>query len=549
MNKRFKLGIREKTLALVIIPCLLIGIVVSIYAAISYRNIIEMEVEEKLMAAAYATELIDQNTGDDKALKDEEVLLYAEESGVEITIFEGNVRVSSSIEGAVGTTMSEDIQASMEKTGENYFATDANVNGHPFFGYYVPYIEDGKLVGSAFAGVPQEDANATIFSKTRNLVLVIVAIVVVAMIVATIIVSRLLKKLVSSVALVEQLHSNNLVIDYNNQFKNNADEYEGIYNSTYEFACNLNDIITNIQTASEELRDISGDLNENASIANQTTEEIAKAVENVASGAQNQAEDTQNVVESVNNMGTNIENIMENTNFLSETADKMNDAKDKVIAALDLLTVTNNSTMNDVKDVNKQIDLTNESINSIFAALNLIQDIATQTNLLSLNASIEAARAGEVGKGFAVVAEEIKKLAEQSSENSEEINQNLNALVNNYKLMIQKMEQTTNNINEQNDKLNETKANFVTLENGINDTNRQIELINEMVETLDQERDIISGVVLSLSAISEENAASTQQITASIEELNSIVNIVDDKANGLSGLSQDLADKVSIFNV
>lgn len=549
MNKRFKFGIREKTLSLVVIPCLLIGLIVSIYAAVSYKNIIQMEVEEKLMAAAYATELIDNNTGEDMELKDEEVLLYAEEAGVEITIFDGNVRVSSSIDGAVGTTMAENIEESMEKTGENYFATDANVNGHPFFGYYVPYIEDGKLVGAAFAGVPQEDANATITSKTRNLVLVIVAIVIVVMVVATLFINKLLKKLVSSVALVEQLHSNNLAIDYNTQFKNNSDEYEGIYNSTYEFAANLNEIITNIKNASEDMRHISGDLNENANIANQTTEEITKAVENVASGAQNQAEDTQNVVESVNNMGSNIENIMENTNFLSETATKMNDAKEKVIDALDMLTVTNNSTMDDVKDVNRQIDLTNESINSIFAALNLIQDIATQTNLLSLNASIEAARAGEVGKGFAVVAEEIKKLAEQSSENSDEINQNLNALVSNYKLMIQKMEQTTNNINEQNDKLNETRANFVTLENGINDTNKQIELINELVEALDEERDSISGVVLSLSAISEQNAASTQEITASIEELNGIVNMVDDKANGLSEISRELADKVAIFNV
>lgn len=549
MNKRFKFGIREKTLCLVIIPCLLIGLVVSIYAAVSYRNIIEMEVEEKLMATAYGATIISESLGMKADNMIDQIDRYAEESGVDITIFQGNVRAVSSIEGAVGTTMAEDIEKSLVETQENYFATDANVNGHPYFGYYIPFVVDGELAGSVFAGVPQEDANATIFTKTRNLVLVIIAIAIVVMIVATLFVNKLLKKLFSSVALVEQLYNNNLAVDYNNQFQGNRDEYEGIYNSTYEFASNLNDIITNIMNVSNDMNNISGDLNENASIANQTTEEIAKAVENVASGAQNQAEDTQNVVESVNNMGSNIENIMENTNFLSETATKMNDAKEKVIDALDMLTVTNNSTMDDVKDVNRQIDLTNESINSIFAALNLIQDIATQTNLLSLNASIEAARAGEVGKGFAVVAEEIKKLAEQSSENSDEINQNLNALVSNYKLMIQKMEQTTNNINEQNDKLNETKANFVTLENGINDTNKQIELINELVESLDRERDSISGVVLELSAISEQNAASTQEITASIEELNGIVNMVDDRANGISEISQELADKVAIFNV
>ena len=111
------------------------------------------------------------------------------------------------------------------------------------------------------------------------------------------------------------------------------------------------------------------------------------------------------------------------------------------------------------------------------------------------------------------------------------------------------MDSTTNNINHQNDKLIETKNNFVTLENGIDDTSSQITHINQMVGELDKEREKINEVVLNLSAVSQENAASTQEIMASIEELNSIVTIVDNKASGLTELSNELADKVSVFTI
>lgn len=548
-TKKIKFGIKQKTLCFILFPCLMICIFVSIYAVSSYRDIIRGEVEKQLYTASYGATIISESLGMKAANMKDQIDEYAEAVGVEITIFEGDVRVVSSIDGALGTVMDADIKDTLFKTGENLFTVNANVNGELYYGYYIPFIYNGELAGAVFAGIPHTEAEAIITSNLEKLIIWIVMITVIFTVLASTQISKMLKKLIDSLGLVEQLHSNNLKVSYNDRFKKNLDEYEMIYNDTYEFAIGLKEIVANIKDVSENLNNMSEELNKNADFANLRTNDITRAVENVSSGAQGQAEDTQEVAKSIANIGDNISNITDNTNVLANTANEMNTAKDKVVETLEVLTDTNKSTISNINDVNNQISLTNKSISAIYEALNLIQDIAEQTNLLSLNASIEAARAGEVGKGFAVVAEEIKKLAEQSSESSQGINKNLNDLVENYQLIIKKMEQTTDDINEQNSNLIDTKNNFKTLENGIVNTNQQITSIHKMLKQLNNERDKINEVVLNLSALSEENAASSQEILASIEELNNILHMVNDKAARLTGLSSELTSKVDIFTI
>lgn len=548
-KKKYRYGIKEKTLSFILFPCIMIALFSCIYTGYSQYNTIEDEIGTELKTAAYGARIISESLGMNADEMKSQIDTYADETDTEITIFNGDVRTVTSIDNALNTKMDAHIEEQLIKTKANLYVKDSLVNGEEYFGYYIPFVQNNELRGAAFSGIPKAKVQSIIIKKVAAMVISIVIIMAVFVTLAVLQIGRILKKLEVASDYAESLDENDLCVEYDNKIKNDVDEYTGIANILYRAINKLRDLITNINTSSQSSLNISSELSRNSQNLSRTTTEIANVISNVTEGAQNQADETQKVAESIQNMGKDIEIIVDNGDKLSEAAQNMSVAQNKVVDTMSVLHSTNQTIMNDVTEVNNQIEITNNSIKSIYSALSIIQDIAEQTNLLSLNASIEAARAGEAGKGFAVVASEIKQLADQSSTNSSEIECSLQALIENYKLIIDKMENTTANIGEQNDKLRETESDFETLNSGIAETTTQIKEINDIVSDINNQREVINEAVLNLSAISEENAASSQEVMASVEELNSIVSIVDDKASELEKMNKELNELVAVFRI
>lgn len=548
-KKKYRYGIKEKTLSFILFPCIMIALFSCIYTGYSQYNTIEDEIGTELKTAAYGARIISESLGMNADEMKSQIDTYADETDTEITIFNGDVRTVTSIDNALNTKMDAHIEEQLIKTKANLYVKDSLVNGEEYFGYYIPFVQNNELRGAAFSGIPKAKVQSIIIKKVAAMVISIVIIMAVFVTLAVLQIGRILKKLEVASDYAESLDENDLCVEYDNKIKNDVDEYTGIANILYRAINKLRDLITNINTSSQSSLNISSELSRNSQNLSRTTTEIANVISNVTEGAQNQADETQKVAESIQNMGKDIEIIVDNGDKLSEAAQNMSAAQNKVVDTMSVLHSTNQTIMNDVTEVNNQIEITNNSIKSIYSALSIIQDIAEQTNLLSLNASIEAARAGEAGKGFAVVASEIKQLADQSSTNSSEIECSLQALIENYKLIIDKMENTTANIDEQNDKLRETESDFEILNSGIAETTTQIKEINDIVSDINNQREVINEAVLNLSAISEENAASSQEVMASVEELNSIVSIVDDKASELEKMNKELNELVAVFRI
>ena len=168
---------------------------------------------------------------------------------------------------------------------------------------------------------------------------------------------------------------------------------------------------------------------------------------------------------------------------------------------------------------------------------------------MALNASIEAARAGEAGKGFAFVADEIGKLADQSNTSAEQIRQTIDNLLEESEKSVEVMESVNVLVAEQQEKLNQTREKFVKVSKGITTSKDDMAAIKSHTESYFAARKKVADLIQSLSAISEENAASTQQTTASMEELNATMNLLAEASKNLTDLSRQLEEEIGFFQI
>lgn len=246
-------------------------------------------------------------------------------------------------------------------------------------------------------------------------------------------------------------------------------------------------------------------------------------------------------------MGENIEDITEVVGTLLENADIMSESGEAAHNMMVELSDSNNETIEAVDRIYHYTELTNEAVLKINRAAVAITSIADETNLLALNASIEAARAGENGKGFAVVASEIQSLAEQSNNSADEIVKEIDNLMRQSQLSVGAMKEVKSNVDKRSERLNDTSEKFEVVIKGIRKSVDNINNIGSLMDNLNEGRKTIIDVIQSLSAVSEQNAAASQETSASTIQLREVINKLVDDANELKELSDNLNKDVSIF--
>lgn len=311
----------------------------------------------------------------------------------------------------------------------------------------------------------------------------------------------------------------------------------------------LSRVVDSIKQQSNELVASADDLNVGASETATTMEQVENAVNDIAHGAANQAEETARANENVTVMGEMVSETNKEVEKLMQYSKEVQESSKVAQNILNSLEEVNANVERYVKMIAEQTQVTNDSAIRIGEATKMIADIATQTNLLSLNASIEAARAGEQGRGFAVVASEIQNLAEQSNASAAEIGKIIETLKSDSEAAVETMEQVRNIMHEQSTQMARTDEAFARIKSGINDSVEGINQISIKTKRLDEARIEVVDVVHDLTAIAEENAAGAEETSASVSAVSDIVTGISEKASHLRTIAEQLDGEMNIFKM
>lgn len=391
--------------------------------------------------------------------------------------------------------------------------------------------------------IMNEQINKSIMVESIIVLLIITATGILSLYVGTFI----KKKLVHIGKRVDIISSNDLTDD--SPVSQSTDEFGKLDRAVKKMQSAILANITGIKQSAMSLEESSQKLGNSTNEASDSVANIATAVGELATTATQQAEDVEQISSRMSELLTVMEKSEACTSTLTDTSKSITSITTEGMNKVDNLTDITNQNSEAFDRIFDMIEKIGESSKKIGEASSLISSIASQTNLLSLNASIEAARAGEAGRGFAVVADEIRQLSEQSASSVGTINQMLSDLQTNTKNATEQSSLVKQYVERQDESVKETKSSFESIVSATDGVNKAVDELHSVNSELKESIDTVSSLTTSLSASSQENAATAEEINATTDAVSDNVLQLKDAGKKVEDTVDSLGSVIAEYKI
>ena len=560
MKMKFYQSIKFRLMMMTLCVCVFMGGLINFYSIhqsrVSYKRLAWNYMEDIALAYGRQVEnLLGQGGSFDSGAL-EHILMNANLEGVEssytyIVDSEGNMlyhpnkdKIGKSVENVVVKGYIQDLKSGIKHdTGVVEYDYNGSIK------YAACYTDEN---GRFILVVSADDDD--VLRDSASLIVKVTAISLLIGMAAIVVVFIFIRKIVAPFSYatnaVEELAALDFRVKNEQQerrFAGLKDEVGNIMRAVLKLRGELTAVVTELKNQSGNLFEQSASLSKSASDTMNNMKDTDRAVDEMANGATMLAQETQSASENVIEIGNMIDKVNDNTEELAKDADNMKELGENAENILRQLIAGQKEMVTHIGVVNDKTHEANKAAGKISEVVKLITEIASQTNLLSLNASIEAARAGEAGRGFAVVAENIKQLAEQTTSSAADIQDIIHDLEQKSGETVEKTEAVNNIVNKQSEDMKQTADILNQVITGITGLIDKIDSIAVSVENMDKSKENVVDVIGNLSSVSQENAASTEETSASTTMAMETVKKIADEAVKLKDIAQELEDRMKQF--
>jgi len=392
------------------------------------------------------------------------------------------------------------------------------------------------------------DLNQSNQNDAKSAKLIMIVFVVTALIVAALLVIVISRSFVNPIkqlqSVMKEAESGDLTVRGTYEAR---DEISQLNKSFNTMLGSIQEVIHRITTSGEEVAAASEQLNANAQETLKGTEMVASTMEGISEGTERQLHEVSETATVVTELSNGVNQVTQNTQQVSEV---VSDTSEKAVNGKEAIS----KTINQMESIHSKFEILSKTINGlgersteIGEIINSITMIAEQTNLLALNAAIEAARAGEHGRGFAVVADEVRKLAEESSNSAMKVRNLIGKIQQETHEAVISMESTSNEVSQGIEVVHFAGNTFGEIDASIRNVDEKIQLVKKAMQEVEAGTHKIVSAFDLIHNVTETVTAGTQNVSATTEEQLASMEEISSSADSLASIAEELQVMVGKF--